>query len=155
MIPHRNLVVQVIINVLILLGVLTSGVGAWVGMTYVFEPLPGPPVIQDVKLWVPTWGGPWGGPSAPAFLVEVDLDRIGRLRVEVTRKDGTTEVLEGRAVASEFRGVATDPARGSWYALAPGTLPAWVQRVIVRVYPVDWDVDAPLTDRRQTTKVLR
>lgn len=154
MIP-RTLIVRTIIQVLVVFGVLTGGVGAWVGWTYVFEPLPGPPVVQDVQVWVPTWGGPWGGPSTPAFLVEVDLDRIGRMRIEVLRKDGIIEVLESEVAANGFRGVVTDSARGSWYALAPGTLPSWVQGITVRVYPIDWNTDKSLEDRRQTVRVIK
>ena len=89
------------------------------------------------------------------MILSADLDRVGRCSFEIFYKGGGS-VLLGPAptVASSFQVVASRPGSGSWYDLAGGFLPAWIERIVVRAYKVGWDTAKPLAERKCTVKVI-
>ena len=147
----RNLQVQVLLNVLLFLGGAGAAVGGWAGYTYLFEPLDAPPEVVKAAVTVNTRKAK----ESDDVILSADLDRVGRCSFEVFYKGGGS-VLVGPSptVASSFQVVASRPGSGSWYDLAPGFLPAWIERIVVRTYKVGWDTTKPLAERKHKETVI-
>ena len=140
----REIQVQILINVLIFLGGVGAAVGGWVGFTFVFEPLGTPPAVTRAAVTVNTRYAL----QSENVVLSADLDRVGRCSFEVVLKTGGSFLLGPLpTVASSFQAVATKPGGWGWYDLAEGILPDWIERVVIRTYPVGWDQSVPLEDR--------
>ncbi len=147
----RSAQVQLLINVLLYLGGAGSAVGGWVGYTYLFEPLDAAPVVTNGAITVNTRKAK----DSDDVILGVDLDRVGRCSFEIFYKAGGSVLMgPNPTVASSFQVVASKPGSGSWYDLAPGFLPTWINRIVVRTYKVGWDTTKPLAERKCVENVV-
>ena len=143
--------VQLLIQVLLFLGGAGTAVGGWAGYTYLFEPLDGPPAVNRAAVSVNTRRAK----DSFDVILNADLDRVGRCSFEIFHKGGGSTLLGPTpTVASSFQAVASKPNCGSWYDLADGILPNWIDRIVVRTYKVGWDTTKPLAERKCTETVI-
>lgn len=96
----REQAVKAVFWVLSIIGVAT--VGDVVGLTWVFEPDPGPPKVVEVTVKRLKWAGQ----DVPLGLVQAKMDRLGRAQLVVdTAGGGTRTIPAGDTVANEFQWV--------------------------------------------------
>lgn len=115
--------VSIFLQLLLIFGGATGGIGLWVGKTFVFEPLTSLPEVEKIEVLVPT---PWGAKAGIA-LVEVSLDRLGKCGLWV---NGVMYPATSTA-ANEFRFVVNSPNFAGWYPLPKNNRPDWLQNIVV------------------------
>lgn len=126
----RDFQVKIMLQVLLFLGGAGTGIGAWYGRTYLFEPELVAPQVESVQVTTYLHRQNRSGVA----VVDVELDRVGGCGVRVVDEIGGILVEKGSpgVVANSWRFVLCNPHNlpdvKKW---GPGRLPWWFEELII------------------------